>query len=76
MSGEEVAELSNMIYSGRSFAIKMFQVQVDIFSEMQRDWLKDNETLNKKVAFVQDQLRYATATVEADLAKAKRMHRS
>ena len=76
MSGEEVAELSNMIYSGRSFAIEMFQVQVDIFSEMQRDWLKDNETLNKKVAFVQDQLRYATATVEADLAKAKRMHRS
>lgn len=72
MTDEEVAELSNEIYLGRRFAMKMFQVQADIF----RDCLKDNEKLNKKVAFVQDQLRYATATAEADLAKAKRMHRS
>lgn len=76
MTEEEVAELSSMISSGGSFAMKMFQVQVDIFNEMQRDWLKDNKTLNTKVAFAQDQLRYATAAVEADLAKAKRMHRS
>ena len=76
MSEEEIAELSNMIHSGKSFAMKTFQVQADIFSEMRRDWLKENETLKKKVASVQDQLRYATSTVEVDLAKAKRMHRS
>lgn len=76
MLKEEVEELAEMIYSGGSFAKKIFQIQADIYSETRLNWLTDKANLMKKVVVAQEQLQSAIATGAADLAKAKRMHKS
>ena len=76
MSKEEVEELSEMICLGGGFAKKIFQIQADIYSQTELNWQADRTILEEEVAVAERQFQSATAEVAADLAKAKRMHRS
>lgn len=76
MSKEEVEELSEMVYSGKNFAKKIFQIQANSYSETQLIWVVENAKLNQEVVAAQAQLQSSIAASAAELAKAKRMHRS
>lgn len=76
MLKEELEELSEMICLGGRFARKVFQVQADTYSEAHLNWLTDKSSLKESFAVTEVHLRSVNAMVAADMAKARRMHKS